>query len=45
MFFQKNLFKYLAAAAAGYEIGKAEKKPEGKMYGGSAKNIKKAECL
>jgi hypothetical protein len=41
MFFQKNLFKYLAAGAVGYEIGKAEKKPEGKMYGGSAKKYKK----
>ena len=30
-----------SAAAAGYEIGKAEKKPEGKMYGGSAKKYKK----
>ena len=29
------------AGAAGYEIGKAEKKPEGKMYGGSAKKYKK----
>jgi hypothetical protein len=29
------------AGAVGYEIGKAEKKPEGKMYGGSAKKYKK----
>jgi len=37
----KKSFQVPTAGAVGYEIGKAEKKPEGKMYGGSAKKYKK----
>jgi len=39
----KKSFQVPTAGAVGYEIGKAEKEPEGKMYvyGGSAKKYKK----
>ena len=37
----RKSFQVPTAGAVGYEIGKAEKKPEGKMYGGSAKKYKK----